>query len=193
MKNFNRGRNYSNSNYRRSQNFLSPHSLNQINNMVDQLLDYSEDPKLSYSGGYRQDDWTSSAYASKTNDGNNGRDPILDQILSAIHSMRDDYRRMESKLDRTLNIVHSNTAEIQQLKSVIHNQSLKIKSLEEKNGSVQENTNSERHLLQSSLLFNGELVKIPDKCSRAISYKCPLASTVRDVCKKELDFTVPSE
>lgn len=154
---------HSQNNSLKRNDFTFPNSLKYVNSMVDELMMMPDRPhsatatasnsysreREQYDGNWR--DRSSPNYGPPRSD----RDPILEQILDSIHSMRADYQRLEQKLDRTLELAHNNKIEIRNLKNTIGQQDEKIRSLVQLNNECMATINDiERENRNCSLTFN---------------------------------------
>ena len=161
--------------------------------MVDELMSMPDGPQtgaVSNSYTYEREqfnnnwrDRSSPRYGAPRSN----RDPILEQILDTVHSLRPDYQRLEQKLDRTLEIAHQNKAEIRNLKATVEQQNQKIRNLEQLNNQCMASLNTmEQENRNCSLTFNGDLIKVPENCPPG-----DLVSVVQEVCTKELECNLP--
>ena len=155
--------------------FTSLNSLSYVNSMVDELMSMPDGPQTgAISNSYTHEreqfnnnwrDRSSPRYEAPRSD----RDPILEQILDTVHSLRADYQRLEQKLDRTLEIAHQNKAEIRNLKATVEQQNQKIRNLEQQNNQCMVSLNTmEQENRNCSLTFNGDLIKVPEIVPRVI-------------------------
>lgn len=116
------------------------------------------------------------------------RDPILNDILNAVQSLKGDYARLENKLDQTLNIIKAQEAKIGTLNTKINQQNITIDILSKKNAALNFELNKISNEMRStSLVFSGDLLKIPDD-----NIPTSIASSVQQVCQNEVNVTVPS-
>ena len=189
---------YGQYNGRKSHNFSNEAGLRKVNSMVSELLDMPEGPTVfnlnssSSSKNYQPQNHFSQDrnFPSRKSANFKDRDPILDQILDTVTFLRENYQRLENKFDQTLHLVQSNYSEIQELKSHIREQDNRIDTLEEKNIALSHALNdaNKDSQCETSLLFSGDLVKTAPNSSPS-----SLASSIQDICEKELECTIPTE
>ena len=200
MKNYSNNNGYTKTRYnqRNSSQFTSSQRLKRVNSMVDELLAMPEDSTFqpcstdNYHYGNNASNYPRPRSPRKfTRD----RDPVLDEILNEIHSLRDDnralredYRRLEAKVDHTLQIISKNSQEIDNLKATIAEQNKRIQELEKKNTTVSTTVTENSLNKETAFLFSGDLVQVPDQCSPKAMVKC-----IQDVCLKELDSSIPAD
>ena len=172
-------------------NFTSSHSsgssYNRQSNQFNRQSNQSNCQSNQYNRQSNQYNRQFNQFSHQPREGNYERDPILNEILDAVHSLQQNYKGLEDKLGEALHIIKTQETEIKNLKGQNEQLNSRLDDVTQNNRALNYEVNMlTTELRGTSLILSGDKLQIENEFAPS-----SLISRVRDTCLNEVEYEIP--